>query len=321
MNTMSDITTTKRSRRKEKTIDSNEDLYNQIATGSNSSYIIQDENEEVDNSSFFSVVEEIAYDYELPKLETYDYTLMHNTFGNENIPQQLGNYISAMNFMSYYSNIDTVNGNFKILDRLKDVLYNFPNFNLGEFSNAENGKIISWITSSLVNSYNNKYLGTIYILGGEIGLLAASIIDTKLKFENIRSFDINGTGQFIADYMMQDELLNNWKFKATTQDIYNINYETNAFSAILPDGTASDPFEEIPGLIINHNISYLDDYESWWSMIPTTRNVVLIGRDGDVPRSFKSSTAFNRKFVLTEEIYSGVLRINNINYFMKIGTK
>mgnify|MGYP000138177043 CR=1 FL=1 len=90
-------------------------------------------------------------------------------------------------------------------------------------------------------SYNNKYLGTIYILGGEIGLLAASILDTKLKFVNSRSFDINGTGQFIADYMMQDELLNNWKFKATTQDIYNLNYETNAFSAVLPDGNCNSP--------------------------------------------------------------------------------
>ncbi len=321
MNTMSNISITKRSRRKEKTIESNEDLYNQIASGSNSSYIIQDENEDANNSSFFPVVEEIIHDFELPKLEKYDYTLMHNTFSNENIPQQLGNYISAMNFMSYYTNLDTANGDSKILDRLKEVLYNFPNFDLGEFSTAENGKITSWITSSLVNSYNNKYIGTVYILGGEIGLLAASILDTKLKFENIRSFDINGTGQFIADYMMQDELLNNWKFKATTQDIYNLNYESNAFSAILPDDTASDPFNEIPGLIINHNISYLDDYESWWNMIPTNRHIVLVGRDGDVPRSFKSSTAFNRKFVLTEEIYSGVLRINNINYFMKIGIK
>ncbi len=318
---MSNISITKRSRRKEKTIESNEDLYNQIASGSNSSYIIQDENEDANNSSFFPVVEEIIHDFELPKLEKYDYTLMHNTFSNENIPQQLGNYISAMNFMSYYTNLDTANGDSKILDRLKEVLYNFPNFDLGEFSTAENGKITSWITSSLVNSYNNKYIGTVYILGGEIGLLAASILDTKLKFENIRSFDINGTGQFIADYMMQDELLNNWKFKATTQDIYNLNYESNAFSAILPDDTASDPFNEIPGLIINHNISYLDDYESWWNMIPTNRHIVLVGRDGDVPRSFKSSTAFNRKFVLTEEIYSGVLRINNINYFMKIGIK
>lgn len=56
-------------------------------------------------------------------------------------------------------------------------------------------------------------------------------------------------------------------------------------------------------------------------MIPTTRHVVLLGRDGDVPRPFKSSVAFSRKFVLTEEIYSGVLRINNVNYFMKIGIK
>ena len=65
MNTMSDISVTKRSRRKEKTIESNEDLYNQIATGSNSSLLIEDENEEVDDSSFFSVVEEIAHDFEL----------------------------------------------------------------------------------------------------------------------------------------------------------------------------------------------------------------------------------------------------------------
>ncbi len=74
-----------------------------------------------------------------------------------------------------------------------------------------------------------KYIGVVYLLGGGIGLLASMLLDTKMRFENIRSFDINGTGQFLADELHKKELLQDWRFKANTQDLFDINYIENEF--------------------------------------------------------------------------------------------
>ena len=48
-------------------------------------------------------------------------------------------------------------------------------------------------------------------------------LDTTLRFENIRSFDLNGTCQFLADEFMKDELLKDWRFKACQKDLFDID--------------------------------------------------------------------------------------------------
>ena len=70
--------------------------------------------------------------------------------------------------------------------------------------------------------------------------------------------------------------------------IFNIGYDENVFSTILPDGSISSPFTEIPGTVINTNISYIEQYEAWWDMIPDMRRIVIVGETGDVPRPFSS---------------------------------
>ena len=93
------------------------------------------------------------------------------------------------------------------------------------------------------------------------------------------------------------------------------------FSTNLPDGSISSPFTEIPGTVINTNISYIEQYEAWWDMIPDMRRIVIVGETGDVPRPFSSSNAFNRKFTMNYETYTGVKQIGEKYFFMKIGYK
>jgi hypothetical protein len=69
-----------------------------------------------------------------------------------------------------------------------------------------------------------------------MGLLGSMLLDTDMRFENIRSFDINGTCQFLADEFHAEELLNNWRFKATTQDVFKLDYESNEFQSVLQNG-------------------------------------------------------------------------------------
>lgn len=252
----------------------------------------------------------------LVKLE-YDYQTMAVEYSKENVAQQLGNYRQAMDFLTHMS--PPLND--KMTDRLKDVIYNFPNIDISSFVNKENAKLYSWIIQQMTHGFGEKYLGALYVLGGGMGILPAMLFDTRLRFENIRSFDINGICQFLSDEMMAKELLADWKFKATTQDLFNIGYDEHSFITQLQNGELSDPFIEIPGTLINTNISYLKNYRDWYNMIPDMRRLVLVGETGDVPKPFASSQNFNKQFRMSFEIYTGVMTYGDKQFYMKIGYK
>lgn len=308
-------------RAKRSTIKKNEELYNNI--GVDPTLTITDE-VEFDEGPAFDVVETTEYkrverNRKSPKnlkTHSYDYQEMAVTFSKTNVAQQLGNYRQSMEFLAnIHINADD------IVVRLQDLIYNYPNIDISSFVNKENAKVYSWIAHQMTHSLGEKYLGSLYVVGGGMGILPAMLFDTKLRFENIRSFDINGACQFLADEMMSKELLADWRFKATTQDLFNIDYAEHNFVSQLQDGRLSDPFLEIPGTIINTNISYLKNHMDWYEMIPDMRRVVLIGETGEVPRPFASSHVFNKRFPMNFELYSGVLNIDGKHFYMKMGYK
>lgn len=309
---MSNVRNKRAARRKTNTLKTNSVVYDELNNKTNPTLVIEETNETESAAGIIISTNS--------KIQKYDYQYMSNLYTEDNISQQLGNYRCAMDYLAY--NSINVSQSGMMIRRIKDLIYDFPNFDMSSYLTDVNGTINSWIISHLTNIFASKYLGTIYILNGGIGLLGASFLDSSLIFQNIRSFDLNPSGQFMADSMMKDKLLEDWNFKSTTQDIFNINYISNTFITTLPDGSLSNPFDEIPNVIINTNISNIEHYEDWWRMVPTTRYVVLVGSSSDDScRPFTSSIAFNRKFQLTVELYSGVQKINGINYYMKIGIK
>ena len=253
---------------------------------------------------------------------TYRYKEMANQYSEKNNAQQLGNYRQAMEFLAHIT-LSKNTDNDKIVDKLKDLIYSYPNIDISSFVNKHHSILYSWIIQNIVRVYGQKYLGTVYILGGGIGVLGAMLLDTKLRIENIRNLDINGTCKFIADEMMKDEVLDNWKFKATTQDLFKVNYQTNRVEVELPDGTISKEFSEVPALVINTNCSHLNNMENDWyeKMIPKTRKMVLVGETGNVPHSYPNQKTFNAAYPMSFEQYNGVLTVDDKQYFMKIGIK
>ena len=250
-------------------------------------------------------------------LKDYDYQTMAVEYSKENVGQQLGNYRNAMEFLAHTNMFKNDN----IINRFQKIIYDYPNVDLGSFANKHNAKVYSWIVQQLMYAYGQKYLGVIYLCGGGMGLLGSMLLDTEMRFENIRSFDINGTCQFLADEFHAEELLNNWRFKATTQDVFKLDYESNEFQSVLQNGKLSEPFTEIPGTIINCSVSHFSNFQDWYNMIPDTKRVVLVGETGDVPRPFPSSQNFNLKFPMNYEVYSGVITVDDKQYYMKIGMK
>jgi len=252
----------------------------------------------------------------------YDYETMAIKYSEKNVAQQLGNYRQAMEYLAHIK-LPINDNNDGIVDRLKDLIYSYPNVDISSFVNKNHAIIYSWAIDNMVKVFGEKYLGTMYILGGGIGLMGAMVLDTKLRIENIRNLDINGTCKFLADEMMKKEVLDNWKFKASTQDMFAVDYAENQLEIALPNGTISKAFKEIPGVLVNTNVSLLQNQDDWYDMIPDQRKIVLIGEAGDIDlhRPFSSSQAFNNAFPMTFEQYTGVTTIGKKQYFMKIGLK
>ena len=145
-------------------------------------------------------------------VEEYNYQKMAPEFSEQNVPQQLFNYRCAMEYLAHV-NLQGSNTD-KIVDRFKDIIYSYPNVDMSSFANREQAKLHTWIIQQLQFAYGQKYLGVVYLLQGGMGLLGSMLLDTALRFENIRSFDMNGTCQFLADEFHKEELLQDWRFKA-----------------------------------------------------------------------------------------------------------
>lgn len=317
----STIRAKRKARRKSNNIVKNEELYEKAEVG-------LDEYEEPSEQPLIEIEERVVQRRKFKPLKssTYDYKTMAELYSKQNIAQQLGNYRQALEFMAHYTMPRKMSSD-NLIDRFKDIIHDYPNIDFSSFMNKENSMLYSWIIEQMIRVHGDKYLGTLYMMGGGMGILPAMLLDTTLRFENIRSFDINGTAQFLADEMMKRELLQDWKFKSATQDLFKIDYQENVFSCTLPNGKESKRFDEIPGTIINHNISYLVDAESWWNMIPDQKKIVIVGEtEGpNVTRPFASSQQFNTAFPMTYEQYTGVLTLD-VNgklkqFFMKIGLK
>lgn len=252
-------------------------------------------------------------------VEEYNYQKMAVEYSKENVSQQLYNYRCAMEYLAHV-NLQGSNTDL-IVDRFKNIIYDYPNVDISSFANKHQAKLHSWIIQQMQYAYGQKYLGVLYILQGGMGLLGSMFLDTAMRFENIRSFDLNGTCQFLADEFMKDELLRDWRFKASQKDLFDIDYQNNIFQTRMQDGKLSTPYDEIPGTIINTQVSHMVNFQDWWNMIPDTKRVVVVGETGEVPRPFPSSQNFNLKFPMNFEQYTGVITVEDKQYFMKIGMK
>ena len=307
----------RRQRRNKSTITSNDELYNSLTE---EIFVLPDETPEYVEQIQVKTVERKRF---RPLLGAeYNYKEMAEKYSERNVAQQLGNYRQAMEFLAH-ATLTTNVDNDRIVDRLKDLIYSYPNVDISSFVNKEHAIVYSWMIQNMVRVFGEKYLGTVYTLGGGIGLIGAMLLDTTLRIENIRNLDINGTCKFLADEMMKKEVLDDWKFKASTQDMFAVDYIENSLEITLPNGSISKAFKEVPGVVINTNVSLLQNQDDWYDMIPDTRNIVLIGEAGDldIHRPFSSSQAFNNAFPMTFEQYTGVIIVGKKQFFMKIGLK
>ncbi len=211
---------------------------------------------------------------------------------------------------------------YSILIHLGHVLKQFPEIDLVDALSSGQIESKKWLIHTMEDL--QIPLGNIFVLAGWWGMLPAMIFESKLDYKNIRSFDIDPSCAPIADSLNRKYVMEQWKFKATTQDILEINYRTHAYFTKRADGTMAEIIDS-PDTLINTSCEHIVDFPAWWEMIPIGKLVALQSNNlKEIPEHVNCSESlddFIRMAAMSKILYKGEHLVSGYKRFMIIGYK
>lgn len=166
-------------------------------------------------------------------------------------------------------------------------------------------------------------LGRIWTLCGWYGTLAYFMFlrRSELNFNCIRSFDVDPSCAWLADTLNRPNVIDGWKFKATTMDVNDIYYDEFKFITRKYDDTPQDVLESAD-TIINTSCDHMDR-NKWFERIPQGKLVILQNNDffghEDHVNNVLSINEFKKKYPLGTILYEGVIDCKVYRRFMLIG--
>ncbi|NJO62360.1 MAG: hypothetical protein HC836_30295 [Richelia sp. RM2_1_2] len=176
-----------------------------------------------------------------------------------------------------------------------------------------------WLVQELEQIVNDIFFKPVNIwnLAGWYGQTAfLFFIRSHINIEKWRSFDVDPSCEVISESINNVWLIEEWKFKAITADINEINYATpwNYYS---PD----------PDIIINTSCEHMTS-TSWFNNIPNEKLVVLQSTNMDHSDHYlkaQSIDEFKEQFPLARYFYADEIEIKyktwSFKRFMIIGEK
>lgn len=178
-----------------------------------------------------------------------------------------------------------------------------------------------WLISTLEEL--DVDLGTVFLCAGWYAVLAGMMFESKLKFDKIRSFDIDDSCAAIADTINRKHVLDSWKFKASTLDIqlikYPMTYITKKFSGDKQELT------DMPDTIINTSCEHIVNFDKWYTKIPQGMLCILQTNNFyDVDDHINCSSSlydFSNQTQFEKTLYEGELDCNKYKRYMRIGYK
>jgi len=169
----------------------------------------------------------------------------------------------------------------------------------------------------------DRDLGMIFMGAGWYAILAGMIFESKLKFNKIRSFDIDEECAAIADTINRKYVADGWKFKATTLNIQNIEYP-NCYITKKFNGDEQS-MTETPDTVINTSCEHIVDFQQWYERIPEGTLCVLQTNNyfeiADHINCVETLSDFAEQTPFQELLYEGDLDCNKYLRFMRIGIK
>jgi len=179
-----------------------------------------------------------------------------------------------------------------------------------------------WLVEEL--SKLNQSLGTVYLCAGWYSTLATMLFESKINVDKIRSFDIDESCVSIAEVMNKPWVLDKWKFKATTKDIHNINFNMHSYVTKNSKGEETKVVES-PDTIINTSCEHIENFAEWYNKIPKNKLVILQSNNyfeiEDHINCSKSLEEFSETAPMSNVLYEGRLDLGQYIRYMKIGIR
>lgn len=214
------------------------------------------------------------------------------------------------------NNIDIFFKNYRYIEKIKNL---FPYANWEDC--LSQGQVDSklWLIDELLKL--NLDLGTIFVFGGWYGTLPKFMFESDLKLDKIRSFDIDPESTEISETVNRKYVLDSWKFKSTTFDIFNLRYPLVYIS--LRRDKSEVELSDNPNTIINTSSEHMSS--KWFEDVPKNTLVIIQSNDflegnGHINCS-KNINELKSKFDFSKILYSGTLELQKYNRFMIIGYK
>ena len=168
-------------------------------------------------------------------------------------------------------------------------------------------------------------LGTVFLCAGWYGTLATMLFENDFDIEKIRSFDIDENCWRIAETFNKPWVMKDWQFKASTQDIFDIDYDTHYYTVQKSKGVETSRLSDSPNTIINTSCEHIENFAEWYAKIPQGKLVILQTNNYfDLPEHVNCSDSLNtfaNSTPITNVLYQGELALEKYSRYMRIGYK
>lgn len=219
-----------------------------------------------------------------------------------------------------------------LVDDMRRTLAQYPDINIKDAYSDGQVKSKHWLVEVLFSQslQHDHTLGTVFVLGGWYGTLSAMLLDWAVRcpedapdIGKIRSFDIDPTVERVADVMNRTHLMNDWRFKASTSDMFDLDYNQTRYQVHRSDGSTVD-LMDVPNTIINTSCEHIDG-KKWYSKIPAGKLCVLQSNNFDeIPEHVDCRSSLQdmvETFPMSDCWFAGELELGNYSRYMLIGTK
>lgn len=214
------------------------------------------------------------------------------------------------------NNINTFFEFYKFIEKMKKQ---FPDAEWDDSFSVGQIESKLWLIDNLKTL--NLKLGKTFIYGGWYAILAKLMFEVCLDVEYIRSFDFDLSCHKIAETINRSQVMNDWQFKATTLDIFDITYPVT-YDTLRRNGSICK-FTEIPNTIINTSCEHM--YLYWYNKVPN--NTLMILQSNNFTAIEEHTHCVNglddmkRSYPMTQIYYEGELNLQDYTRFMLIGIK
>jgi len=208
-----------------------------------------------------------------------------------------------------------------LFDTLPRTMRMFPDIDLRDAFSRGQISSKKWLADELKTL--DLDLGTVFLCAGWYGSLALLLFESGLEVEKIRSFDKDAECHKIADTINRPYVMSEWKFKAQTADIHEINYTDGHEYITLKSNGEGQKLYDKPDTVINTSSEHIENFKEWYTSIAPGTLVILQTNDYfeivDHINCVKNIDAFKDMAPMSNILFEGTLNLEFYNRYMLIG--